>query len=56
MAINPATPALIDPPYWGDLQEWVRYRDELAQSGLPGLKPFLDEADDVIASLTPPAK
>ena len=59
MAINPATPALIDPPGpYATLQEWLDYRQELRRMNVPatavGLKPFIDEADENIARLTPP--
>jgi hypothetical protein len=53
MAINPLCPAFIDPPdpHYGTLDEWLAYREDLRRMTVPGLKPFLDEADDVIARL-----
>jgi hypothetical protein len=59
MAINPATPAFIDPPGpYATLQEWLDYREELRRMNVPAtavrLKPFIDEADENIARLTPP--
>jgi hypothetical protein len=61
MAVNPAAPAFIDPPGpYASLQEWIDYREELRRMNVPatavGLKPFLDEADDVIARLRSPEK
>jgi hypothetical protein len=51
MAVNAATPAFIDPPYYGTLQEWIAYRDDLRRWNLPGLKPFIREADANIRRL-----
>jgi hypothetical protein len=46
MAYNSKTPALIDPPGpYAPLEEWINYRDELARSDLPGLAPFIREAN-----------
>jgi hypothetical protein len=57
MAYNSKTPALIDPPgLYASLQEWLDYRDDLRRSNLPGLKPFIREADANIARLHPPTK
>jgi hypothetical protein len=57
MAINPVVPAFIDPPYWGGLQDWLDYRDELRRlAPLPGLGPFVREADEKIAHLSPHEK
>jgi hypothetical protein len=54
MAINPLCPALIDPPGpYASLQEWLAYRDDLRRSNLPGLAPFIREADANIARLSP---
>jgi hypothetical protein len=54
VAINSKCPAFIDPPYWGDLQDWIDYREDLMRSDLPGVAPFVREADEYIARLTPP--
>jgi hypothetical protein len=54
MAVNSKTPAFIDPPYYGDLTEWLAYREELLRSDLPGLAPFIREADVNIARLRQP--
>jgi hypothetical protein len=54
MAVNPLCKAFIDPPYWGDLAEWTRYRDDLRQSGLPGVEVFIRESERNIARLTAP--
>ena len=45
--------ALIDPPseLYSSLDEWLQYRDDLRQSGIPGIAPFIREADVVIARL-----
>ena len=52
MATNPATPAFIDPPGpYATLKEWIDYREELRR--INGLKPFIDEADENIARLSP---
>ena len=48
MAVNPIVAALIDPPYWGGLQDWIEYRADLLRSGLLGLAPFIREADENI--------
>ena len=58
MATNPATPAFIDPPGpYATLDEWLVYREELRHMNVPatavGLKPFIDEADENIARLSP---
>jgi hypothetical protein len=50
-------PALIDPPGpYAPLAEWLDYRDELQDMDLPGLAPFIREADANIARATPPDK
>jgi hypothetical protein len=57
MAVNPLCPAFIDPPGpYASLDEWLTYREGLRRMTVPGLKPFLDEADEAIAHLTPPEK
>ena len=57
MAVNKLCPAFIDPPGpYASLDEWLTYREGLRRMTVPGLKPFLDEADEVIAHLTPPEK
>jgi hypothetical protein len=45
--------AFIDPPdpVFGSLQEWAAYRAALRRSGLPGLEPFIAQADKIIESL-----
>jgi hypothetical protein len=58
MAINPATPAFVDAPGpYATLKEWLAYREELRRINVPatavGLKPFIDEADENIARLSP---
>ena len=53
MAINPKCPALIDPPGpYALLAEWLEYREELRRMDVPGLAPFICEADAVIARLS----
>jgi hypothetical protein len=49
-------PAFIDPPYWGDLADWVQYRDDLRRMDVPGLAPFIREANANIARLSQPEK
>ena len=50
-------PALIDPPYWGGLQEWIEYRADLQTlAHLPGIQKFIREADANIARLRQPDK
>jgi hypothetical protein len=50
-------PALIDPPGpYATREEWLEYRDDLRRSSLPGLGPFIREADRNIARLTHPDK
>jgi hypothetical protein len=57
MAYNSKCPALIDPPGpYAPLQKWRDYRDELRRSDLPGLAPFIREADATIARLRSPDK
>ena len=58
MAVNPITPALIDPPpFDASLAEWLAYRADLqALAHLPGIQTFFDEADHVIAQLSQPDK
>jgi hypothetical protein len=56
MATNSKLKALVDPPYGGDLQEWIRYRDDLRRMDVPRLAPFIAEADDIIARLRSPDK
>ena len=51
MAINPACPAFIDPPYYGDFTEWLAFREALLRSDLPGVGVFIREADENIARL-----
>jgi hypothetical protein len=52
MAVNSKCPALIDPPAPdAPLAEWLDYREDLRRSGLPGLWPFVREADAIIARL-----
>jgi hypothetical protein len=43
----------IDPPdaVFGSLQEWAAYRAALRTLGLPGLEPFIAQADKIIESL-----
>jgi hypothetical protein len=43
----------IDPPdpVFGSLQEWAEYRAALRRSGLPGLEPFITQADKIIEGL-----
>jgi hypothetical protein len=44
--------ALIDPPERGaTLDEWIAHRDDLRRSGIPGIAPFIREADAHIARL-----
>jgi hypothetical protein len=54
--IRTVVPAFIDPPYGGDLAEWIEYREDLRRSNLPGLEPFIHETDRVIARLSHPDK
>ena len=57
MTTRNVVPALIDPPYWGDLQIWLDYRADLqALAHLPGIQKFFDEADANIARLSQPEK
>jgi hypothetical protein len=45
-------PAFIDPPGpFAPLEEWIVYRDELHRSGIPGIAPYIREADCHIARL-----
>ena len=50
-------PALIDPPGpYAPLEEWLEYRAELARMDVPGLAPFIREANPYIARLSQPDK
>ena len=54
MAVNPRCPAFIDPPGpYATLAEWISFRAELARMDVPGLGPFIREADRAIARLAP---
>jgi hypothetical protein len=45
-------PALIDPPGpFAPVEEWIEYRNELARSNIPGVAPYIREADREIARL-----
>ena len=47
-------PALIDPPFAGSLDDWLKFRaemEELRRSGVPDVAPFIRKADREIARL-----
>jgi hypothetical protein len=45
-------PALIDPPgAFAPLEEWIEFRDQLRQSGIPRIASILRETDRHIARL-----
>ena len=52
--IRTVVPAFIDPPYGGDLAEWIEYRADLLHMDVPGLEPFIRQANRYIRRLTPP--
>jgi hypothetical protein len=53
MAYSRLVPALIDPPGpYAPLEEGILFRDSLARLDVPGLRPFIREADRNIAHLT----
>lgn len=52
MAVNPEYKAFVDPPGpYASLQEWLDYRGDLRRLDVPGLAPFIREADANIARL-----
>jgi hypothetical protein len=47
-------PALIDPPYFGSLEDWQAFlaeMEELRRSGVPDVGPFIRKARQEIARL-----
>jgi hypothetical protein len=51
-AINPSCPAFIDPPGpYATLDEWLAYLADLQRLDVPGLRPFIREAEANIARL-----
>jgi SPP1 gp7 family putative phage head morphogenesis protein len=52
-AQSAAVPALIDPPGpYASLEEWQQYRAELERMDVPGLAPFIRQADANVARLS----
>jgi hypothetical protein len=52
MAVNSKCPALIDPPGpYAPLEEWIEYREGLRRMNVPGLAPFIRQAEAMIARL-----
>jgi hypothetical protein len=52
VATSNICPAFIDPPgEYSPMEGWIKYRDELRRSGIPGIAPFVREAGVMIARL-----
>jgi hypothetical protein len=52
MAISSNCPAFVDEPSpYAPVEEWIEFRDDLLRSGLPGIAPFIREANRAIARL-----